>query len=117
MINVHFKSLLQKSVGSWGLSGLDRLLCFMIVQDLQDFGVMLSKTLFADKTWVEFFSKFGRDLQPTSGLISMLQSIYQSSLFAFSFHFPGNPHKMYAQAISKANKLWRPFLDVVLKVL
>ncbi|ELU12274.1 hypothetical protein CAPTEDRAFT_155968 [Capitella teleta] len=97
IINIKVFSKLEKSVGSWGLSGLDRLLCFMIVQDLQDFGVMLSKTLFADKTWVEFFSKFGRDLQPTSGLIS-------------------NPHKMYAQAISKANKLWRPFLDVVLKV-
>ena len=59
----------QRSVGTWGLTGLDRLLCFMIVQHLQDFTQLLSRGLLADNNWLDFFSKLGADLQPVSGVV------------------------------------------------
>ena len=59
--------LLQRAVGSWGLSGLDRLLCFMIVQELQNFIGSLDKTIRKDKSWDEAFVKMLKELEPLAG--------------------------------------------------
>jgi WASH complex subunit strumpellin len=63
--------LLQHSVGTWGLTGLDRLLCFMIVQELQNFVGFLERRIVQDKNWAEMFTKLMKDLEPTTGLIGI----------------------------------------------
>lgn len=61
------RDLFQRAVGSWGLSGLDRLLCFMIVQEFQNFIGSLDKMIKKDKSWDEAFTKLMKDLSPLSG--------------------------------------------------
>ncbi|XP_041358411.1 WASH complex subunit 5-like [Gigantopelta aegis] len=88
---------LHKAVGSFGLSGLDRLLCFMIVKEMQTFQSQLQKGLFRDKNWMEFFASFTKTLNPLQGVVNQ-------------------PQKLYAQAVSKTSKAFQPFLDSILKV-
>lgn len=88
---------LERAVGSWGLSGLDRLLCFMIVQELQNFIGSLDKTIRKDKSWDEAFVKMLKELEPLAGAHSQ-------------------PQKVYAPLITKAAKIWPQFLDVILKI-
>ncbi|XP_077991105.1 WASH complex subunit 5-like [Glandiceps talaboti] len=87
----------QNSIGTCGLTGLDRLLCFMIVKELQNFLTILNRGVLRDKAWLEFLSNLLKSLNPVKGLVD-------------------NPGKMYSQASGKAAKLWPPFLEVVLKV-
>ncbi|XP_071117463.1 WASH complex subunit 5-like [Haliotis cracherodii] len=88
---------LHRAVGSFGLSGLDRLLCFMIVKELQSYQMQIMRGVFRDKNWMEFFGSVTRTLNPLQGTIPQ-------------------PQKVYSQAISKASKLWAPFLDIILRV-
>ena len=60
---------IQKSVGTWGLTGLDRLLCFMIVQELQNFLVGLQRLVLRDKTWMDLLAGLNRTLAPIEGII------------------------------------------------
>ncbi len=62
---------LQKSVGTWGLTGLDRLLCFMIVQELQNFLVVLQRGVLRDKVWIDMLAGFNRTLNPVQGIVGM----------------------------------------------
>lgn len=41
IINVKLFEKLQKSVGTWGLAGLDRFFSFMIVQEMQNFSIYI----------------------------------------------------------------------------
>ena len=56
-------------MGTWGLTGLDRLLCFMIVQELQNFLVGLQRLVLRDKTWIDLLAGFHKTLAPTEGII------------------------------------------------
>jgi WASH complex subunit strumpellin len=60
----------QHSVGTWGLTGLDRLLCFMIVQELQNFVAYLDRRIMQDKNWLEMFTRLGKELEPVSAVTS-----------------------------------------------
>ena len=57
-------------MGTWGLTGLDRLLCFMIVQELQNFTGFLERRVLKDKMAMELFSKLSVELGPVAGLVS-----------------------------------------------
>ena len=59
----------QRSVGTWGLTGLDRLLCFMIVQELQNIIIYLARNVFQDKAMMDVLSKFTKEMQPLKTII------------------------------------------------
>lgn len=88
---------IHRAVGSFGLSGLDRLLCFMIVKELQNFQTSLKRHVLKDKSWMDYFSQLTRSVNPLQGLI-------------------GQPQKFYPQAISKTSKLLGPYMDIIIRV-
>ncbi|XP_050401033.2 WASH complex subunit 5 isoform X1 [Patella vulgata] len=88
---------IHRAVGSFGLTGLDRLLCFMIVKELQTFKMYLQRGVARDKMWLELLSYYTKILQPLAGTVSQ-------------------PQKVYSQAISKTAKLWPMYLDIINKV-
>lgn len=63
--------VLQKSVGTWGLTGLDRLLSFMIVKELQMLLLMLQRDVLRDKGCMDMLAGFSRTLNPTDKLIGL----------------------------------------------
>ncbi|KAK2144442.1 hypothetical protein LSH36_756g00059 [Paralvinella palmiformis] len=97
VVNFKLFEKLERSLGTWGLTGLDRLFCFMAVQELQNFLGLVKKGLLADKQWTEFFAKTKKELEPVSGVIAQ-------------------PQKFYSTYLTRTTKLWTTFLDVVLKV-
>ena len=62
-------------MGSFGLSGLDRLLCFMIVKELQAFQVSLQRTVLKDKTLVDFLAQVQRVCNPLQGIVGKYRSM------------------------------------------
>jgi len=67
----------QRTAGTCGLTGLDRLLCFMIVQELQNFATSLLRSVQGDKGLLEALTKLSKEIDPVSGLISMcLMCVY-----------------------------------------
>ncbi|XP_059147627.1 WASH complex subunit 5-like isoform X2 [Physella acuta] len=88
---------IHRAVGSFGLSGLDRLFCFMIVKELQTFQLSLQRSVLKDKNWTDYFNQTTRALNPLQGII-------------------GQPQKFYPAAISKTSKLLAPFMDIILRV-
>ncbi|RUS78371.1 hypothetical protein EGW08_013864 [Elysia chlorotica] len=88
---------IHRAVGSFGLAGLDRLLCFMIVKELQAFQVSLQRTVLKDKSMVDLLAQIQRVCNPLQGIIA-------------------TPQKFYSQALSKLNKVLLPFMDTILKV-
>ncbi|XP_076082010.1 WASH complex subunit 5-like isoform X2 [Mytilus galloprovincialis] len=99
LVNRKLFQKLQRSVGTFGLTGLDRLLCFMIVKELQNYQVLLNRTVLnpKDKTWLDLLNNFAKQLNPVKGII-------------------GNPQKVYSTMISRLGKLWPHFIDVILRV-
>ncbi|KAL1469448.1 hypothetical protein MTO96_025056 [Rhipicephalus appendiculatus] len=75
VINLSLFALLQKSVGTPGLTGLDRLLSFMIVKELQGVLRSLEKGMVKDKSWQELLANMSKNLQPVDGIVqnSMLK--------------------------------------------
>ncbi|PIK50593.1 putative WASH complex subunit strumpellin-like [Apostichopus japonicus] len=88
---------IQQSIGTCGLTGVDRLICFMMVRELQNFLSIMERGVLKDKAWLDMFGSFMKSLNPVKGLIS-------------------NPSKLYSYYQTKATKLWQPFSNVVLKV-
>ena len=99
LVNRKLFQKLQRSVGTFGLIGLDRLLCFMIVKELQNYQILMNRTVLnpKDRSWLEALGSFVKIVQPVRGLV-------------------GNPQKVYGSMMSKMSKLWPHFLDVILKV-
>ena len=62
--------ILQQSIGTCGLTGLDRLLCFMMVRELQNFLAIIERVVLRDKMWLEMFGTLMKTLNPVRGLIS-----------------------------------------------
>ncbi|CAN8006003.1 unnamed protein product, partial [Ixodes pacificus] len=69
IVNLSLFSLLQKSIGTPGLTGLDRLLSFMIVKELQGILRSLDKGMAKDKSWQELLTNLSSSLQPLDGLV------------------------------------------------
>ncbi|XP_014669948.1 PREDICTED: WASH complex subunit strumpellin-like [Priapulus caudatus] len=97
VLNIKLFERLEKAVGTPGITGLDRLLCFMIVRELQGFLTLLERGVLRDKVWMETFSSLMTSLNPVNSCVAQ-------------------PNKLYSQATSKASKILPPFLDIILKV-
>ncbi|XP_077547549.1 WASH complex subunit strump isoform X4 [Haemaphysalis longicornis] len=97
VVNLSLFSLLQKSVGTPGLTGLDRLLSFMIVKELQAVLRSLERGVLRDRSWQELLAGMGQALQPLDGLVQ-------------------NVGRTYSAALTKVAKTWSVFLESVLKV-
>uniref|UniRef100_A0A8D0WDL1 WASH complex subunit 5 n=1 Tax=Sus scrofa TaxID=9823 RepID=A0A8D0WDL1_PIG len=90
-------SEIQTTLGTFGLNGLDRLLCFMIVKELQNFLSMFQKIILRDRTVQE-------TLKTLMNAVSPLKSIV------------ANSNKIYFSAIAKTQKIWTAYLEAIMKV-
>ncbi|CAH7113273.1 Washc5 [Phodopus roborovskii] len=90
-------SEIQNTLGTFGLNGLDRLLCFMIVKELQNFLSMFQKIILRDRTVQD-------TLKTLMNAVSPLKSIV------------ANSSKVYVSAITKTQKIWTAYLDAIMKV-
>ncbi|XP_037498148.1 WASH complex subunit 5 [Rhipicephalus sanguineus] len=97
VINLSLFALLQKSVGTPGLTGLDRLLSFMIVKELQGVLRSLEKGMVKDKSWQELLANMSKNLQPVDGIVQ-------------------NVGRTYSAALTKVSKTWSVFLESMLKI-
>ncbi|XP_051015581.1 WASH complex subunit 5 [Acomys russatus] len=90
-------SEIQTTLGTFGLNGLDRLLCFMIVKELQNFLSMFQKIILRDRTIQD-------TLKTLMNAVSPLKSIV------------ANSSKVYLSAITKTQKIWTAYLEAIMKV-
>ncbi|XP_036904418.1 WASH complex subunit 5 isoform X1 [Sturnira hondurensis] len=90
-------SEIQTTLGTFGLNGLDRLLCFMIVKELQNFLSMFQKIILRDRTVQD-------TLKTLTNAVSPIRSIV------------ANSNKIYFSAIAKTQKIWPAYLEAIMKV-
>ena len=89
VVGIRTFSLLSRAVGIFGLTGVDRLLSFMIVRDMTNFVRLYRRSL--SPRVAQFVSKLRNDLEPTS-------------------QFPNKAQARYAEALQKTVRLWPYFL-------
>uniref|UniRef100_UPI00359007A0 WASH complex subunit 5 n=1 Tax=Myxine glutinosa TaxID=7769 RepID=UPI00359007A0 len=87
----------QGALGTFGMTGLDRLLCFMIVRELQNAVEYVQKSVLKEKMLLDQFATFMKLASPLKTNI-------------------GNASKVYASIVSKSQKVWPAYLDIILKV-
>jgi WASH complex subunit strumpellin len=87
---------LLRSLGAFGISGLDRLLCFMTVKDLQSFTAQ-TRAAVEKKDMKQFLVEFEGELHPTSII-------------------PMNTQKVYSSGTNKTKGLIPLFLETVTKL-
>nr|XP_039258715.1 WASH complex subunit 5-like [Styela clava] len=91
-------SRIQASLGTYGLSGLDRLFSFKIVRELQNFTRFLHVNVCRDKTMMEMMSGLTKAVNPVRGLVE-------------------NPLKLYPTVLQRINRNYNnSFVDVILRV-
>uniref|UniRef100_A0A8K9WR57 WASH complex subunit 5 n=1 Tax=Oncorhynchus mykiss TaxID=8022 RepID=A0A8K9WR57_ONCMY len=90
-------SEIQDTLGTFGLNGLDRLLCFMMVKELQNFLSVFQKTILRDKAMVDVFKAMLSAVNPVKGIVA-------------------NASKGYANAVAKTQRIWGPYLESIMKV-
>ncbi|XP_048385617.1 WASH complex subunit 5 [Stegostoma tigrinum] len=95
--NKQLFSEIQNSLGTFGLNGLDRLLCFMIVKEIQIFLGMLHRNVLRDKAVMDTIKPFQIHLNPVKGIVA-------------------NSSKVYSAAVQKTQKIWSSYQDSILKV-
>ncbi|XP_067888537.1 WASH complex subunit 5 [Heterodontus francisci] len=88
---------IQNSLGTFGLNGLDRLLCFMIVKEIQIFLDMLHRNVLRDKVMMDTIKPFQSHVNPVKGIVA-------------------NSSKVYSAAVAKTQKVWPSYQDSILKV-
>ncbi|XP_071251753.1 WASH complex subunit 5 isoform X2 [Salvelinus alpinus] len=95
--NSRLFSEIQDTLGTFGLNGLDRLLCFMIVKELQNFLLVFQKTILRDKAMVDVFKAMLGSVNPVKGIVA-------------------NASKVYANAVARTQKIWGSYLESIMKV-
>ncbi|XP_029447872.1 LOW QUALITY PROTEIN: WASH complex subunit 5 [Rhinatrema bivittatum] len=95
--NNHLFSEIQDSLGTFGLNGLDRLLCFMIVKELQNFLIMYHKIILKDKAVQDTLKALQKVVSPLKGIVA-------------------NSSKIYSATIAKTQRIWSAYLDAIMKV-
>uniref|UniRef100_A0A8C7RGM1 WASH complex subunit 5 n=2 Tax=Salmoninae TaxID=504568 RepID=A0A8C7RGM1_ONCMY len=83
-------SEIQDTLGTFGLNGLDRLLCFMMVKELQ----MITREHYTLDMTVH----------------------HHSPLHFFVLFLSANASKGYANAVAKTQRIWGPYLESIMKV-
>ncbi|GAB6028824.1 WASH complex subunit 5 [Chamberlinius hualienensis] len=97
LVNLKLFSTIQAAVGTFGINGLDRLLSFMIVKELQNFLSHYQRGFIKDKSWLETFINFNTTLTPLEGCV-------------------GQPSRTYQPIITKMQKSCLPVVECILKV-
>jgi WASH complex subunit strumpellin len=95
VVGIRTFDLLNRAVGVFGLTGADKLICFMIVRDLQRFTTLYTRSL--DNKLRGFVSQFMQLLHPTS-------------------HLTPDASQTYAEALQLTQKLWPKFLEFVTNI-
>ncbi|XP_048363465.1 WASH complex subunit 5 isoform X1 [Sphaerodactylus townsendi] len=95
--NSRLFSEIQDTLGTFGLNGLDRLLCFMIVKELQNFLSMFQKMVLRDKPVLDALKVLMNSVNPLKGTVA-------------------SSGKVYSTAIAKTQKIWAAYLDAIMKV-
>lgn len=95
VIGIRTFSLLHRGAGIFGLTGMDKLVCFLIVRDLTAFTRLYRRTV--TQGVKRFLTRLTQELHPTT-------------------QFPVNTGKLYSVAQSKTQKLWPVFLEFVTKI-
>ncbi|KAF6101650.1 WASH complex subunit 5 [Phyllostomus discolor] len=90
-------SEIQTTLGTFGLNGLDRLLCFMIVKELQNFLSMFQKIVLRDRTVQDTLKTLTNAVSPIKSIVA-------------------NSNKIYFSAIAKTQKIWPAYLEAIMKV-
>ncbi|XP_076869010.1 WASH complex subunit 5 [Brachyhypopomus gauderio] len=90
-------SEIQNTLGTFGLNGLDRLICFMIVKELQTFLTVLQKTILKDKVMLDVFRTLLNAVNPVKGIVA-------------------SANKVYANTVAKTQKIWPAYLESIMKV-
>eukprot|EP01133_Synstelium_polycarpum_P011225 gene11225-13087_t len=93
LVGINTWSLLHQSVGIFGLTGLDKLYCFMMVKDLQVFVTQI-RTLI-EKSLKSFIGQFEESLRPTASIPDI---------------------QRYQVALEKTKALCPIFIDVLTKI-
>jgi len=94
LVGIKTFELLSSASGAFGLAGLDKLLCFMMVKELQQFLRLLRRELKANKEVAEILNQLVRELSPTTVL-------------------PKGVPKVYVMPATKCGILWPEFLNTV----
>ncbi|KAF4520181.1 hypothetical protein B566_EDAN003893 [Ephemera danica] len=97
ILDTKFFNTMFNSLCTFGLTGVDRLLGFMIVTELQNLFNFVQKDLLNDKTQLEIFANIAKSLSPNSNLIML-------------------PNQVYPQLIAKISRVSSVMLESVLKV-
>lgn len=87
----------QNTLGTFGLNGLDRLLCFITVKELQNFLSMFQKIILRDRAVQDTLKTLMNAVSPLKSLVA-------------------NSSKVYLSAITKTQKIWTAYLDAIMKV-
>lgn len=95
VVGIRTFSLLNRGVSIFGLTGLDKLIQFIIVKELTDFIKILRRTV--NKRVQDFLAKLRDEFHPTSEL-------------------PLEGLRLYAAAQEKTSKLWPAFLEFITKI-
>jgi len=74
--------LLNKSLSAYGLSGLDKLFCFMLVSQCQLFVKICRRDFLQSQEMHGFINKFAQQLHPTSTIPTFTQKLYFTGLTA-----------------------------------
>jgi len=96
LVGIKTFAQLLRSLGVYGISGLDRLLCFMTVKDLQAFTAH-TRALVAKKDMKQHLADFEADLHPPSII-------------------PNDTPKPYAKGLSRIKSFIPVLLDTVTKI-
>ena len=95
VVGIRTFSILHRSVGIFGLTGMDKLLCFMIVRDLQRF-VKAYRTE-VNKPLKDYLRELSSELNPTNTI-------------------PFNVNKHYSTAQQRCARLWPILLEATMSV-
>ncbi|XP_065061996.1 WASH complex subunit 5-like [Rhopilema esculentum] len=97
LLNSTIFSLIQKSLDTPGLVGLDRLMSFMIVRELQKFSIFLQNHMMKDQTVATQMGSLVKQVSPIRSLVA-------------------NPQKVYNTVYQKMAKWWPQYTEFVVKV-
>jgi len=95
VVGMRLFNLLHRSVGIFGLHGIDRLLCFMVLRDLRTFELKFDRVV--DRATHTSLKQVASMLEPLSGLGQANQ-------------------KLYTDAVSKFRKTFEHFVVVVSRI-
>lgn len=103
---------LHRAVGSFGLSGLDRLLSFMIVKELQLLTGSI-QSIFVHKESSDMLDSFMRQLTPLDGTVCKKRHCRRKFLFQL---YLAQIRAVYTTAITKGQSAWVTLSGYLLKV-